>query len=87
LVFVAIMSSLTALHLVGVKHKGGFEENSDPLRAHSLDQWTEYYPSPDRMPIGLESLGPWLANPTIGGLYMFKNVCVTNNIDAPKPPE
>mmetsp|Transcript_14496 Transcript_14496/g.30503 ORF Transcript_14496/g.30503 Transcript_14496/m.30503 type:complete len:664 (-) Transcript_14496:104-2095(-) len=47
--------------------------------------WVEFYDDIKR--IGpLKSKGPSPVNPQIGGLYSFENVCVTNNIDGPRPP-
>jgi len=85
------------LHSVATRHQhssihsliddGGFEAVGGPKEARAPEEeWIELYNSPDRMP-AMESSGPWPVDPNIGGLTMFENVCITNNIDAPKAPE
>lgn len=63
---------------------GGFEEIGEAKEATLYEDWIELYNSPDRMP-PMKSTGPFpVDHPSIGGMHMFENVCVTNNIDAPK---
>jgi len=93
-----VLGVLTTLHSVRSRsnknaiiedpyYEGGFEEVGGPLEAQlPQEEWTEFFSSPDRMP-HFKSAGPWLVDEKIGGLHKFENVCVTNNIDAPKPPE
>mmetsp|Transcript_4966 Transcript_4966/g.9720 ORF Transcript_4966/g.9720 Transcript_4966/m.9720 type:complete len:662 (-) Transcript_4966:135-2120(-) len=67
-------------------YDSGYEEIGEPMEAHApVEDWIEFYGSPDRMP-AMKSSGPWPVDGNVGGLYKFENVCVTNNIDAPKPP-
>ena len=68
--------------------EGSEEISTEPMEAHFHEDWVELYNSPDRMPDNMKSSGPFHVDPkNLGGLHMFENVCVTNNIDAPKPPE
>lgn len=65
----------------------GKEEVGDPMEARAPEgEWVEFYNSVGRMPQTTSS-GPWPVNDGMGGLHMFENVCVTNNVDAPKPPD
>ena len=93
----AICAALASIHSVATqqqhnqKHSfirdGGFEAVGGPREAQApSEEWIELFNSPDRMP-AMESSGPWPVDPNIGGLVMFENVCITNNIDAPRAPE
>ncbi|KAL9188492.1 hypothetical protein ACHAXT_006870 [Thalassiosira profunda] len=67
----------------------GYEEIGEPIEAgpsSDAEDWIELYRSPERMP-DVESRGPFPVDPNVGGLWRFENVCLTNNVDAPKPPE
>jgi len=93
-----IVAVLTTLHSVRSRsskndntedlyYDGGFDEIGEPMEAQlPEEEWIEFYNSPERMP-QLTSAGPWRVDTKVGGLHKFENVCVTNNIDAPKPPE
>eukprot|EP00985_Skeletonema_marinoi_P012154 scaffold5817_cov109-Skeletonema_marinoi.AAC.1 len=48
--------------------------------------WLEYYPDPARLP-KMVSTGPQRVDDNLGGMHLFTDVCVTNNIDSAKPPE
>eukprot|EP00574_Skeletonema_japonicum_P013981 CAMPEP_0201719030 /NCGR_PEP_ID=MMETSP0593-20130828/4372_1 /ASSEMBLY_ACC=CAM_ASM_000672 /TAXON_ID=267983 /ORGANISM="Skeletonema japonicum, Strain CCMP2506" /LENGTH=608 /DNA_ID=CAMNT_0048209421 /DNA_START=91 /DNA_END=1917 /DNA_ORIENTATION=+ len=48
--------------------------------------WLEYYPDPARLP-KMVSTGPQRVADDLGGMHLFTDVCVTNNIDSAKPPE
>jgi hypothetical protein len=48
--------------------------------------WLEFYPTPERMP-KMTSTGPRRVDESLGGMHLFTDVCVTNNIDSAKPPE
>ena len=90
--------TLTTRHSISSRHEsnnnmdpideGSEEISTEPMEAHFHEDWVELYNSPDRMPDNMKSTGPFHVDPkNLGGLYMFENVCLTNNIDAPKPPE
>jgi len=49
-------------------------------------EWLQFYPDPARLP-KMASTGPQRVNDHLGGMHLFTDVCVTNNIDSPKPPE
>ena len=48
--------------------------------------WLEYYRDPARLP-KMESTGPERVHDRLEGMYLFTDVCVTNNIDSAKPPD
>lgn len=97
-----ILASLTTLHSVRSRRSktntpevedpgqrfddDGIVEIGEPVEASYDEEWIEFYSSPDRMPV-MKSAGPWPVDPKVGGLHMFESVCVTNNVDAPKPPQ
>ncbi len=43
--------------------------------------WLEYYPDPARLP-KMMSTGPRRVEDDLGGMHLFTDVCVTNNIDS-----
>jgi len=96
MVLFMVLAASATLHSVRSRSKntedpyysdGGFDDIGEPREAQLPDEeWIEFYSSPERMP-AMKSAGPWPVDPKVGGLYKFENVCVTNNIDAPKPPE
>lgn len=49
-------------------------------------EWLEYYADPVRLP-KMTSTGPQRVHDSLGGMHMFTDVCLTNNIDSAKPPE
>ena len=59
------------------------EEDVGTPMEHSIHEYNKirFFDSPDKMK-PIYSKGPILFNEDMGGLHMFENVCLTNNIDA-----
>ncbi|EED91179.1 predicted protein [Thalassiosira pseudonana CCMP1335] len=66
---------------------GGNEEIiGEPMEAQIPKyNWIEFYDDVSRIP-DVQSSGPFRVDANIGGLHLYENVCVTNNVDAPKAP-
>ena len=58
-----------------------FEGVGDGLEFYTEVNHVRYYKSPDKMK-EMKSEGPRPADRELGGLHVFENVCLTNNIDA-----
>lgn len=89
-VFIVFASVLT---LGGVRRSRGSSANDgwamvgDGLWFENEESdWLEYYPDPARLP-KMISTGPRRVEDDLGGMHLFTDVCVTNNIDSAKPPE
>ncbi|KAL7441076.1 hypothetical protein ACHAXM_007958 [Skeletonema potamos] len=48
--------------------------------------WLQFYPDPGRLP-KMASTGPKHVHTKLGGMHLFTDVCVTNNVDSAKAPE
>ena len=62
----------------GVSH---FEGVGGPLEFFTEVDRVRYYKSPDKMK-EMKSEGPRPADRELGGMHIFRNVCLTNNLDA-----
>jgi len=58
-----------------------FEDVGPGLEFYTEVDHVRYYKSPDKMK-EMKSEGPTPADRELGGMHVFKNVCLTNNIDA-----
>jgi len=48
-------------------YDSGYEEIGEPMEAHApVEDWIEFYGSPDRMP-AMKSSGPWPVDGNAGG--------------------
>ena len=84
--FVAAFVFLASVAFVGFLRSSkstddwGFEVVGEGFATNSVSDWLEFYPSPERMP-KMISTGPQRVDDTLGGMHLFTDVCVTNNID------